>query len=51
MDKEVSVLRAQLAQARAEAILETNEKFLMYGYAEEYKRYQEKALGIKQESP
>jgi hypothetical protein len=41
MDKEVSVPRAQLA--RAEAIL-------MHGYAEKYKRYQERALGIKQDS-
>ena len=32
----------KVARARAEASDETSQLFLMYGYAEEYKRYQEK---------
>ena len=40
-------LEAKIAQARAEAIQQTNDKFLMYGYAAEYQVFQNKALGKK----
>jgi hypothetical protein len=38
-------LRAEVGRARAEAIQETSEKFLMYGYAEEYAKFQKKNPG------
>ena len=54
MDKEVEVHKAQIGRARAEAIRaraeaiqETSDKFLKYGYAEEYKRFQGKTSGAK----
>ena len=40
-------LEAKIAQARAEAIQQTNDKFFMYGYAAEYQAFQNKALGKK----
>ena len=39
--------RLRINAARAEAIKETSDKFLMYGYAAEYRAFQEKALGKK----
>jgi hypothetical protein len=42
-------LQAQVGRARAEAIQETSEKFLMYGYAEEYAKFQKKTLASKNE--
>ena len=44
MGKEVAVLRSEVDKARAEAIKETSDRFLMYGYAEEFRK---KALGDK----
>ena len=38
----------RIERARAEAIQQTSDKFLMYGYAAEYKAFQEKALGKKE---
>jgi hypothetical protein len=42
-------LQAQVGRARAEAIQETSEKFLMYGYAEEYAKFQKITLASKNE--
>jgi hypothetical protein len=39
-DKET--LEAKIAAARSDAIKETSDKFLMYGYAAEYQRLQDK---------
>ena len=44
---QVETANARVAQARAEAIQTTSDRFLLYGYAEEFKRYQNKALGEK----
>ena len=44
MGKEVAVLRSEVDKARAEAVKETSDRFLMYGYAEEFRK---KALGDK----
>ncbi len=41
------VFEAKIGRTRAETIQECNEKFLMYGYAEEYHKFQRKALGDK----
>ena len=40
--------RDRIERARAEAIQQTRDKFLMYGYAAEHKAFQEKALGKKE---
>jgi hypothetical protein len=42
-------LQAEVGRARAEAIQETSEKFLMYGYAEEYAKFQKETLASKNE--
>lgn len=54
LDKEAETRRAELdaanarvAQARAEAIQLTSDRFLKFGYAEEYEKYQRQALGDK----
>lgn len=39
------VCAARIEAARAEAIQQCNEKFLMYGYAAEYKALQHRTLG------
>ena len=39
--------RLGIAAATALAVKETSDKFLLYGYAEEYRAFQEKALGKK----
>jgi hypothetical protein len=44
-----ATLRAEVGRARAEAIQETSEEFLMYGYAEEYAKFQKKTLASKNE--
>lgn len=44
---ELKATNAKIAQARAEAIQTTNDRFLQYGYAEEFKKFQSKALGDK----
>ena len=40
-------LQAQVAQARAEAIQETIDKFLIYGYAEEYSKISKETLAAR----
>ena len=51
LEKEIEVLRnttdARISQARAEASKEAADRFLLVGYAEEYAKYQNKALGDK----
>ena len=39
------IFEAKLEAARAQAIQQCNEKFLLYGYAAEYKAFQQKTLG------
>lgn len=45
MKAQIEAAEAKIKTARAEAIQECNDKFLMYGYAAEYQKYQQKALG------
>ena len=40
-------LQAQVAQARAEAIQDTIDKFLIYGYAEEYSKFSKETLAAR----
>ena len=47
MDKEVALLNARVAQAQAEALQQTSEKFLMYGYAREYRPLPEQGVQCK----
>lgn len=44
---EVKAARAQAIADTSKAIADTSKQFLQYGYAEEYRRFQEKALGAK----
>lgn len=44
---QIQAARAETKTARAEAIQQCNDKFLMYGYAAEYQALQKKALGEK----
>ena len=39
------IFEAKLEAARAQAIQQCNDKFLLYGYAAEYKAFQQKTLG------
>ena len=39
------IFEAKIEAARAEAIQQCNEKFLLYGYAAEYKALQQRTLG------
>ncbi len=44
-EAKLQAARAEATQQKAEAIQQCNEKFLMYGYAAEYKAFQQKTLG------
>ena len=41
----IEAARAEAKQHKAEAIQQCNEKFLLYGYANEYKALQQRTLG------
>lgn len=41
MKAQIEAAEAKIKTARAEAIQECNDKFLMYGYAAEYQKYQQ----------
>ena len=41
----IEAARAKAKEQKAEAIQQCNEKFLTYGYAAEYKAFQQRALG------
>lgn len=43
LDNSYRIHWAEMAKAKAEAIQQTTEKFLIYGSPEEHKRFQEKA--------
>ena len=47
LEAKIEVLEGRISLARAEASKETAERFLLFGYADEYARYQQKALGDK----
>lgn len=51
LEKEIEVLPnttdARISQARAEASKEAADRFLLFGYAEQYAKYQNQALGGK----
>lgn len=45
MNTRIEAAEEKIKTARLEAIKECNDKFLIYGYAAEYQKYQHKALG------
>ena len=45
LEAKLEAARAEAKQQKAEAIQQCNEKFLHYGYAAEYKAFQQKTLG------
>lgn len=45
MNTRIEAAEEKIKIARLEAIKECNDKFLIYGYAAEYQKYQHKALG------
>ena len=45
LEARLEAARAEAKQQKAEAIQQCNEKFLLYGYAAEYKALQQRTLG------
>lgn len=47
LEIKLQAVQPQIQAARAEAIQQCNDKFLMYGYAAEYQAFQKKTFGEK----